>query len=53
LSLRAAAFDSSSSTSSCADPMCSMSREPRREEFHDLGLGRIGPFHHARVRSYD
>jgi hypothetical protein len=29
---RATAFSSSSSASSCADPMCSMSRAPRREE---------------------
>ena len=29
---RAAAFSISSSTSSCADPTCSMSREPRRKE---------------------
>ena len=29
---RAAAFNASSSASSCADPMCSMSRDPRREE---------------------
>jgi hypothetical protein len=28
-----AAFKASSLASSCADPMCSMSRDPRREEY--------------------
>ena len=28
----AAAFSASSSAASCADPMCSMSRDPRRDE---------------------
>jgi len=29
---RAAALNNSNSASSCADPMCSMSRDPRREK---------------------
>ena len=48
----AAAFSSSTSASSCADPRCSISREPRRDEYTICTPAVAGPNDVFTVRTY-
>ena len=47
---RAAAFSASSSASSCADPRCSISRDPRRDDHTTCGA--VAPDFVFTVRTY-